>query len=265
MNPGNPGAAALFDCHCHLQDPALAGRVPELLARARAAGVERMVCCGTREEDWPAVLALAGADGGVLPMLGLHPWFVDQAAPGWLERLRRALRAGRVGLGECGLDFLPGRPDRAVQEAAFRVQLELAIELDLPVAIHCVHAWQALPAILRELGIPPAGALVHDFSGSAGAADELQALGLHVSFSGAVMRPGARRGPQALARVAASRLLLESDAPRWAHADPLALRAEPARLPELLGAAAGLRQQTPEALAAEVRDNAMRLFRRMLP
>ena len=78
---------ATFDTHCHLQDPRFDGRVPEVLARARAAGVTHMVCCATREADWDRVLELARDHDEILPMLGLHPWFVA-AAEGWLGRLR---------------------------------------------------------------------------------------------------------------------------------------------------------------------------------
>jgi len=250
--------ATLFDCHCHLQDPGLAGQVPAVLARARAAGVTRLVCCGTREADWDPVLALARAHPAVLPMLGLHPWFVDAAAPGWLERLRARLAGARAGLGECGLDFSPGRPGRAGQEAAFGAQWRLAAELAVPLAIHCVRAWGRLLALLRSLGPPVAGALVHDFSGSAEVAAELQDLGLHLSFSPAVLRPGARTGPRALAAVAGPRLLLESDAPRGA-------RSEPAQVATLAQAAAGLRAEAPDALAAQLERNALGLFRRLLP
>jgi len=236
-----------------------------LLARARAAGVRRFVCCATREADWDAVLALAREHEGVLPMLGLHPWFVDQALPGWLGRLRALLASGAAGLGECGLDFTPGRPPREAQERAFRAQAALAVEFDLPLAIHAVRAWEALAAVLRETGVPAAGALVHDYPGSAEMAVQLASMGLHLSFSGAVLRPDARRGPRALAAVAADRLLLESDAPRWAHADASLLRAEPAGVAELLRAAAALRGVEEAALAAQVTANAHSLFRRLLP
>jgi len=197
---------AQIDSHCHLQDPRFAGRVPEVLARARAAGVGHLVCCGTREADWDRVLELARDHACVLPMLGLHPWYVQEAAPGWLGRLEARLQAERAGLGECGLDFADGRPGRALQEAAFLAQLRLAIDLDRPLAIHCVRAWGRLLALLGSTGIPAAGAMVHAYSGSGEVAAELQKLGLHLSF-------GARRNPRALAAAAADRILFETDAP----------------------------------------------------
>jgi len=227
--------AACFDSHCHLQDPRFAGRVDAVVARAQAAGVTHLVCCATREEDWDRVLELAREHACVLPMLGLHPWFVP-GAPGWLERLGERLQG--AGIGECGLDFSPGRPGRAAQEAAFEAQLGLAIERDLPISIHCVRAWGRLTAILRGFGIPAAGGALHAFSGSAETAAELQRLGLHLSF-------GARPG-QALP----ARLLFESDAPWGAP--------EPAGIAGMAGAAG------PD-LAAQVQRNALSLFRRLLP
>ena len=232
-----------FDTHCHLQDPRLGGGAPAA-ARARAAGVSPMVCCATREADWDAVLDLAREQPGVLPMLGLHPWYAPDAAPGWTDRLKARLGTARAGIGECGLDFC--RPGREAQEAAFRAQLALAIALDLPLSIHCVRAWGRLTAILRATGVPAAGAALHAFAGSRETAAELQGLGLHLSFE--AVRP-------VLRAVAADRLLLESDAPSGER--------EPAQVPALAEAAAQALGR-PE-LAAQARDNAARLFRRLIP
>jgi len=226
---------ASFDSHCHLQDPRFAGRIAEVLARARAAGVTHMVCCATREADWDRVLELARDHAGVLPMLGLHPWFVAEAAPGWPGRLRTLAQAPRIGIGECGLDFSPGRPGRAGQEAAFEAQVRLAIDLDRPLSIHCVRAWGRLLDLLRRTGIPAAGAALHAFSGSAEVAAELQALGLYLSCPGA-------KPPAALP----TRLLYETDAPGRGDR-------EPAQVAQCAG---------PEA--AQVQDNALRLFRSLL-
>jgi TatD DNase family protein len=227
-----------FDSHCHLQDPRFAGRIPEVVARAQAAGVTHMVCCATREADWDRVLELAREHACILPMLGLHPWYVAEAEAGWIGRLRARAEASRAGIGECGLDFTAGRPGRALQEAAFTAQLRLAAELDLPLAIHCVRAWGPLAALLRAHGIPAAGALVHAFSGSREMAAELQRLGLHLSFG---------PGRELLDSVAADRLLFETDAPGSGE-----------REPAQVAAAAG-----PER-AARAGENARRLFRKLL-
>ena len=142
-----------FDAHSHL---------PE--ADARHPDYFRVVC-GTCESDWEAVLAHAASDERVIPMLGLHPWFVAEASPEWAPRLESLLRSHPAGVGECGLDFAGKGADRSAQEAAFRLQLRLAHGLHRPIALHGVRAWGRLVALLREEGVPPA-AMVHAFSGS---------------------------------------------------------------------------------------------------
>ena len=252
------GMAAHWDTHCHLQDPRCAGRVTEVLERARAAGVERLVCCATREADWDRVLDLAAGHPAVLPMLGLHPWFLDDAAPGWEARLETRLASARAGIGECGLDFAPGRPDRQVQEAVFETHLRLARARDLPLSIHCVRAWALLLEVLKRTGIPAAGAVVHAYSGSAETAAELQALGLHLSFAPFTLRPGARRALLALAAVAGDRLLFETDMP-WGPEGTF----DPGQVPALVETAARLRGADPEALGAQAGRNARRVFGRL--
>lgn len=99
------------------------------------------VVCGTCESDWAAVRAHASGNGRSTPMLGLHPWFLVEAAPEWAERLESLLRSHRVGLGKYGLDFTRKEANKAAQEAAFRTQLRLVHGLGLPVAMHMVRAW----------------------------------------------------------------------------------------------------------------------------
>lgn len=253
----------LFDAHCHLQDPRLGNDLEGVLDRAAAAGVDRLVCCGTREADWGAVLALAEAHPAVIPMIGLHPWQVGGAEAGWAERLGKLVEGRRVGIGECGLDFALQDCDREGQEAAFRSQLRLARDLDRPVAMHCRKAWERLLAILREEGLPTAGGLVHSYSGSAETARELQGLGCYLSFAGAITRPGNGKAPKALAAVAADRLLVESDAPDQAPhglGSEVPGRNEPANLPFIAAHAAQLRGVQPAVLAHQTHANAMMLF-----
>lgn len=254
-----PGSLDLFDAHCHLQDPRFEGDLGGVLARAAASGVRHMVCCGTREADWGAVLALSDCHASVAPMLGLHPWQVSEAQPGWGLRLRELAKDSRVGIGECGLDFVMEGCDREAQESAFRLQLRLARELDRPVAMHCRKAWERLIQVLREEGLPVAGGMVHAYSGSAETARELQALGCYLSFGGSITRPGNTRSPKALAAVEPHRLLIESDAPDLPPHGAVGLN-EPANLTLVLNAAARLRDEDPAGLAHQTYSNAMMLF-----
>lgn len=258
------GAMNLTDTHCHLQDPRLAGDLAAVLGRARAAGVARFVCCGTREADWNAVLALREAHEGVIPMLGLHPWFVGEAAPGWTDRLEALLAATGAGVGECGLDFALEAFDREAQVAALRAQLRLARALDRPLTLHVRRAWEALIQVVREEGLPEAGAAIHAYSGSAETARELQGLGLHLGFGCGLARPDAHRARKAVRAVARDRLLLETDspdlAPRHLPGDAEGRPNEPANLRIALQAAAEARQEALESLAAAAEASALALF-----
>ena len=258
------GAMNLTDTHCHLQDPRLAGDLAAVLERARAAGVARFVCCGTREADWDAVLALQESHAGVIPMLGLHPWFVGEAAPGWADRLETLLATTGAGIGECGLDFALEAFDRDAQVAALRCHLRLARALERPLTLHVRRAWDALIQVVREEGLPQAGAALHAYSGSAETARELQGLGFHLGFGCGLARPDAHRARKAVRAVAPDRLLLETDSPDLAprHLPGYAEGRpnEPANLRIALQAAAEARQASPEALAIEAEQSAQRLF-----
>jgi len=227
-----------FDAHRHLPDTGAGS--PELIR----------VICGTCEADWEAVLAHSASGPEVIPMLGLHPWFVADATAGWEARLDALLRAHRAGVGECGLDFAREAADRPAQERAFRLQLRLAHALHRPMAIHAVRAWGRLLDLLREEGVPPAGALVHAFSGSPETAAALQAMGVFLSFSAEGVAPGRGKVHEALRRVPSSHLLLETDGG--------------GDLERVITAAAALRGVAAEDLAARTWKNGLRCFKELM-
>lgn len=254
---------ALFDAHCHLQNLG-AAQAAEALDQARRRGVTQAVCCGTSEEDWPAVLDLATRHREVLPMLGVHPWRLKEATPGWPARLEERLRVERAGLGECGLDFAQREADREVQATALRLHLRLAKALHRPIALHCVRAWGPLLTILREEGLPDAGAMVHAFGGSAEVARELQSLGLFLSFAPGADLPEGSRPRAALLAVRDDRLLLESDAPMRPgslHGD----LAGPARIADWAEAVATARGCSVSECARMSRENGLMCFQEILP
>jgi TatD DNase family protein len=259
---------AYFDTHSHLQDARFGAGVDAVIGRALAAGVTHMVTCGTRESDWGAVLELAKGRPCVLPMLGLHPWFVQEASPAWFRTLERLVWERSIGIGECGLDFALETFDREAQEAAFKTQLRLACDTERPISIHCRRAWESLEAAIREVGLPKAGAVVHAFSGSAEVAMQLQRLGLHLSFSCALANPLNKRAAKAVVAVSLEHLLFETDAPdippRHLPGFSEGSLNEPGNI-RLVSAAAAQRRSQDEGILAEcVYGNAKRLFRGLL-
>lgn len=229
-------------------------------------GVTHFVCCGTRPMDWDAVLGLSQSRPVILPMLGLHPWYVHEAPSDWLEQLSTQAQARDIGIGECGLDFAIEQPDRALQESVFRAHVRLACALNLPLSIHCRRAWERLIAITREEGLPPVGAVVHAFSGSAEVARDLQALGYCLAFGCSLTNPENHRAAKAVAAVAADRLFFETDAPDIPpYGSAKGTLNEPVNIRLVLEAAARVRNTQPSALAACVYQNSQRVFGGLLP
>jgi len=208
--------AGYLDSHLHLQAQSLELTLGSILERAEKAGVERMFCNATREEDWQAVINLAGRgkDGGggqvIVPFLGIHPWFAESAGTGWEERLFARLQECPAGIGEIGLDKCC-RADFDRQQRVFEAQLRMASALRRPVAIHCVKAWGLLLEILEHLAaakqLPTI--MIHAYGGSTETLQRLIGLGCFISFSCRLIADH-KRHPSFLATPLPS-LLLETD------------------------------------------------------
>lgn len=201
-----------FDSHCHLfMDPL--GRDPgAAVAAAREAGVVRMLVPAVDTASWDAIRALSGLPG-IHAAYGLHPW--DAAAGLDVSLLRDTLAGGgAVAVGEIGLDSKADGSPMVLQERVFTEQLELALEMGLPVVLHCRGAFDAMLSMLSD---PPfrgrLHGVVHAFSRGIELARRFLDLGYLLSFGGAVTRPGAHSAREAAAFVPADRFLLETDAP----------------------------------------------------
>lgn len=254
----------LFDVHNHLQDERLGTDREAVMERARAAGLTGMAVCGTTEADWPHVRALADAHRErIIPCYGLHPWWIGQRSPSWLESLVSRLRRERAAVGEIGLDHARDERDDADQEAVFLAQLAVSHDLKRPVAIHCRRAWGRMLELLREAGPHPTGYLLHAYSGGPDLVKQLTPLNAWFSFGGSLTYPGNRRAPKALRAVPDDRLLLETDAP---DIPPHGYdRCEPAHLRRGLRAASDHLGVDEEILARRTRDNALTLFAGLTP
>ncbi len=273
--PSDSQNLAWVDAHSHLQDPRLAPHLSGVLARARAAGVALLHVNSTSEADWPAVRALADAHPGLLCSFGLHPWFIRDRSPRWLDNLRAALAARPAGIGEIGLDARMGDDLDADREAIFRAQLDLSYERALPASLHCRDAWDPMLKILLALPPHPAGLLIHAYSGPADALPALAAKNVHISFGGTLTRPQNARARENAARVPAGHFLLESDAPDLPPTLPEGTKphligddgkilSEPAYVPMVGQLLADLRGVPPGDIAAQTTATANRLFVKLL-
>lgn len=246
----------MIDTHAHLdafEDPV------EVLARARAAGVARVVNVATSVTSARTALQLCERDDGVYAALGLHPHDAGNVGDDDLAALRELLRHPRaVAVGETGFDYYRDLAPRDRQAAVFRAQRVLAAELGLPIVIHTRAADDDTVAALREL---PAGVRVvlHCFSSAALLAPALE-HGWYVSFAGNVTYPKAPELRSAAARVPADRLLAETDSPYLAPQPVRGQRNEPAHVLHTLATLAEVRGVEPDALGEQIDENAAELF-----
>jgi TatD DNase family protein len=245
----------VIDTHAHLD--ACAEPASTLLARARSAGVGRVVAVGSGIDSCRAALAIAEAEDGVACALGIHPHQAGGEEAGRLEELRMLLSDPRaIAVGETGLDFYRDYAPRAAQVRVFTDQLEIAAELELPVVVHTRAADDATAELLAGFG---GTVVLHCFS-----APPLLPVALerdyYVSFAGNVTFPKATELRDAAARVPAERILCETDCPYLAP-QPLRGRPnEPANVVLTVAALAAARGETIEALAAQIDQNATRAF-----
>jgi len=201
-----------IDSHLHLQDEAFDPDRDEVIGQALSQGVTRMVCNGSSDADWPIVTGLCHSYSAVRPGYGVHPWYVSQCQPDWLETLRLTLNARDSIVGEIGLDlYLPQR-DEPRQELFFRQQLRLARALDRPVTIHCLKAWHWMMAVLKDEPLPRT-LHFHAFNGSAEMLPTLLPYNAYFSFSGRLFAASNQRTRDIFLRIPRDRLLMETDAP----------------------------------------------------
>jgi TatD DNase family protein len=241
----------LFDPHAHLHDPAFAADRNAALARARAAGVARILTVGTDPASARDAVALAAAHPEVYAAVGIHPHDAATAGDDALAAIAAMACAPKVvAIGEIGLDYYRNLSPRDAQQRALRAQLALARELGKPVLLHCREAHADLLATLETEGVGPAGGIMHCFSGDLEVARRAGALGLLVSIAGPVTYPNARRLGEVVRALGLAPLVVETDCPYLPPQPWRGQRNEPAYLGTTAARVAELCGVTPEAVAA---------------
>jgi len=203
----------LIDSHCHLDDERLAPIEAEVIARAVASGVGRMITIGTDEATSAAAAAITSRHPGVVwHTVGAHPNEADRIGDvEWAVIERLARETHPVALGEIGLDFHYDT-SRPKQYDLFQKTLGLARELDLPVVIHDRDAHEETLAVLRERG-QGLRILMHCYAAGAGKVEAFLALGCVFSVAGPVTFKNGQDIRDAVARIPLERLMVETDAP----------------------------------------------------
>lgn len=249
----------LIDSHCHLDAVEFDPDRAAVIARARQAGVVQQIVPAIDAAHWPKLREVCKLAPGLYPAYGLHPLCLGAHRPQHLDELRAWIERERpLAIGECGLDFYVDSLDPQAQQDYFEGQLQLAREYDLPLVVHARRAVEAVIVAIRRIG--RLRGAVHSFSGSAEQARQLWQLGFLIGLGGPVTYARANRLRKLAAQMPLQHLLLETDAPDQPDAGHRGQRNEPARLPQVVQAIAGLRDEDPAAIAACTTANARRLF-----
>lgn len=245
----------MIDTHAHFD--ACADPPDDLIARAREAGVRRILAVGTNIDSARNALELATRHEGIFAVLGIHPHDAGSADASRLAELRDLLAHElAVAVGETGLDFYRDYAPRDGQRALFGAELDLAAELGKPAVVHTRSADDETAEALAGF---PGTVVLHCFSSPALLPVALERR-YYVSFAGNVTYPKAAELREAAAAVPADRILAETDAPYLSPQPRRGRPNEPANVVHTLAALAEIRGEAPPELELRIEANAAAAF-----
>lgn len=252
----------IVDSHCHLDFDDLAADLPDVVARATAAGVTRMVTICTRLRNAAHVRAIAETHGPVFWAAGTHPMSVADEPMATLDELEKLARHPKfVGIGETGLDYHYTAETKALQQDSLRLHIEAARRTGLPLIIHARDADDDMARILTEEYRAGAySCVMHCFSSSAALARAALDLGFYLSASGIAAFPKSADLRAIFASASPDRILVETDAPYLAPPPHRGKRNEPAYVAHTARALAEALGHDYAAFAARTEANFDRLF-----
>jgi TatD DNase family protein len=249
-----------IDSHAHLEMKEFDGDRDTVLGRAAEAGLTAIITVGTSIPDCKMAVDLARLHRPVYAAIGIHPHEVKAIDAGTYDVLRVLAQQEKVvAIGEIGLDFFHDHSPREVQLRRFAEQLDLALELDLPVIIHDREAHAETLRILQQRKGRLRGVL-HCFSGDAAMARECLSLGFYLSVAGPVTYRKADQLRVVAREIPVDRLLIETDAPYLAPQPWRGKRNEPAYVAETARCLAEIRGMAAGDLERVTEENARRLF-----
>ncbi|MCX7297474.1 MAG: TatD family hydrolase [Hyphomicrobiales bacterium] len=252
----------LVDSHCHLDFPEFAPELDAIVARARAAGIGRMVTISTRVRKLPQVLAVAEKYPDIFCSVGTHPHNAHEELDIDTAQLIALSKHPKiVAIGEAGLDYHYDKSPRDAQEAGFRQHIAAARQTGLPLVIHAREADADMARILveeTEKGAFPA--VLHCYTGGRDLAFEAIELGLYIGFTGIMTFKNGQDLRDLAADLPAHRILVETDAPFLAPLPYRGKRNEPSYVVETAKVLAQVRGVDAEEIARQTTENFFRLF-----
>ena len=257
----------ITDSHCHLDFPQFEGELPDLLDRAAAAGVHRMVTICTKLRQADQVRALAEAHAPVFWAAGTHPMSAADEPLASVEALETlAAHPKMVGIGETGLDYHYTADSKDLQQESLRIHIEAARRMKLPLIIHARDADDDMARILtEEHGAAAFGCVMHCFSSGPALAEAALELGFYLSMSGIAAFPKSGALRDIFAAAPLDRILVETDAPYLAPPPHRGKRNEPGLVAHTARKGAEIFGMDYADFAAATERNFERLFWKAVP
>ena len=250
---------SFIDTHCHLDK--LDSTPEEAVKQAKQEGVETLVTISVDEESFDFVSNAVMQFKDVYGTVGLHPHDASEFSPSLEQSIRKLARGHEkmIAIGETGLDYHYMNSSTENQQFAFSKQLQIAVELNLPVVVHSREAEADTISILKEIPVPALG-VAHSFTSSIKMARTMLDMGWYLGINGIVTFKNAENLRELVSCIPLDRLLLETDSP---FLTPVPFRGKPnkpAYIPVIASFIAELRKIPIEHLAEKTSENANRLF-----
>ncbi|MCC9607656.1 TatD family hydrolase [Blastopirellula sp. JC732] len=256
----------LFDTHAHLFDETLISQIDDVVARARAANVSRMLVVGTTAEDSAKAIEIAERFPEIFATVGIQPNYCGEVQPGDWERIVEMLEHPKVvALGETGLDRYWDNAPFDVQQDYFDRHLRLSQERDFPFIVHMRDCGDDIVVMLEEAAKRgPLRGVMHSFTGEPALLQQCLDLDMYISFAGMVTFKKSGDLREVATMVPKDRILIETDSP---YLSPEPVRGkrpnEPAYVAHTAACVAAARGESLAEFANLTTENAYRLFRRV--
>ena len=201
------------DSHCHVDFPALASQLPDILQRMKTNQVAHALCVSVNLPDWPGLIALVEQHQALWASVGVHPDYEDTIEPTVEDLVERSVHPKVIAIGETGLDYFRLQGDLSWQRERFRRHIRASRQTGLPLIIHTRSSAEDTLAIMKEEDAHEAGGVMHCFTESWEVAQAAIDMNFYISFSGIVTFKNAVSLQDVAQRIRADRILIETDSP----------------------------------------------------
>ncbi len=255
----------LIDSHCHLNYPELHDNLDAVVARAKEAGVKRLLTISTKLDQTHNLLKITETYPEIYATVGVHPHDVEEeGVPSCSDLMTRTKNPKIVGIGETGLDYYYEHTDRIKQQQSFIAHIQAAAQLDLPLIIHSRAAEEDIVGILQDEKVSARNrpGVIHCFSGTRSFAHTALEMGFYISISGIVTFKNANMLRDIVCDLPLEKMLIETDAPYLAPVPHRGKPNEPAFVVHTAQALASLKGVSLEEVGMHTTNNFFTLFQK---